>query len=109
MLGKCCKGGTEIFKKEKVDYIFHAGDIESAATAEMFAGINGAKFVGVFGNCDMERAELAEAIERFGGQISEKYQGQIEGKNIFMSHKPELAKEAIVSGKFDLSYSRPYT
>jgi len=68
----------------------------------MFAGINGAKFIAVYGNCDTARAELADVAARFGGEMHEVYDGQIDGKRIFMAHKPELAKEAIESGKFDL-------
>ena len=93
---------AEVFGHQGVNYIFHAGDIESGDTAEMFAGSNGAKFIAVYGNCDMERAELAEAIENFGGEISETYEGRVGGKRIFMAHKPELANGAIETGKFDL-------
>ena len=92
----------KFLRRKKVSYIFHAGDIESGDTAEMFAGVNGAKFIAVFGNCDMERAELAEAIARFGGEISETYEGEIGNRRIFMAHKPELSQVAIESGKFDL-------
>ena len=93
---------AEVFGARKVSYIFHAGDIESADAAEMFAGINGAKFIAVYGNCDTGRAELAEAVGKFGGEIHETYKGHIDGKRIFMAHRPELTDEAVESGKFDL-------
>jgi len=93
---------AEVFRQRKVSFIFHAGDIEAADTAQMFAGINEAKFIAVYGNCDTERVYLAETIENFGGEIHETYNGQIDSRRIFMSHKPELATKAIQSGKFDL-------
>ena len=93
---------AQVFGYRKVSYILHAGDIESADTAQAFAGINGAKFIAVFGNCDNERLHLAEAITSFGGEIHETYDGQIDGKRIFMAHKPELAQNAVESGQFDL-------
>ncbi len=93
---------AEIFRQQKVGFILHAGDIESGDTAQMFAGINNAKFMAVYGNCDTARMELAEAITNFGGQIDEIYDGQIGQRRIFMAHRPELAQGAIESGKFDL-------
>ncbi len=92
----------EIFNQKKVDFILHAGDIESRDTAEIFAGINEAKFIAVYGNCDTERAELTEAITNLGGEIHEIYEGQIGGKRIFMAHQPELMKGAIERDEFDL-------
>ncbi len=93
---------AEVFGQQKVGFILHAGDIESGDTAQMFAGINGAKFIAVYGNCDTARVELEEAIASFGGQINEIYDGQIGQRRIFMSHRPELAQGAIESGKFNL-------
>ena len=93
---------AEVFEQKKVSFILHAGDIESWDTAEMFAGVNGAKFIAVYGNCDTGREPLAEAITSFGGEINEIYDGQIGERRIFMAHRPELAQGAIESGKFDL-------
>jgi putative phosphoesterase len=93
---------VEVFGHQKVSFILHAGDIESGDIAQMFAGIKGAKLIAVYGNCDTQRAELTEAITSFGGEINEIYDGQIDGKRIFMAHRPELAQGAVESGKFDL-------
>jgi len=93
---------AEVFGQQKVSFILHAGDIESGDTAEIFAGINGAKFIAVYGNCDTQRAELVETITSFGGEVNEIYDGQIGERRIFMAHRPELAQGAVESGKFDL-------
>ncbi len=93
---------AEVFGQKKVSFILHAGDIESWDTAEMFAGVNEAKFIAVYGNCDTAREPLAESITSFGGEINEIYDGRIGERRIFMAHRPELAQGAIESGKFDL-------
>lgn len=95
---------VQVFSREKVSCILHAGDIGSADTAQMFAGIGNVRFIAVFGNCDTARAELAEAISSFGGEIHEVYDGQIDGRRIFMSHRPNvrMMEDALADSKFDL-------
>lgn len=92
-----------IFNERNVDYVFHAGDIVSPLTAEAFAGIDGAKFIAVFGNCDSKRSLLQRAIGDFGGEIHDGcYKGRVGGKRIFMTHKPGMLSEVVGSGEFDL-------
>ena len=94
---------VEIFKKENVQYILHAGDIVSQYTAKAFGQVKNAKFVAVFGNNDGEKFVLRNIIEGFGGEIhQDPYHGQIEGKKIFMTHKPSILDEVIASGKYDI-------
>ena len=93
----------EIFKENKVDYILHAGDIVSPFTAKAFADVTGAKFIAVFGNCDGEKLFLKSTIEWFGGEIYDAiYTGNISGKRIFMTHKPDTIEEVAASGKYDI-------
>ncbi len=94
---------TDIFNQHKVEYVFHAGDIVSPFTAKAFAAINNAKFIAVFGNCDGERVLLSAAIKEFGGQVFDDcYMGKIDGKRIFMTHRPSVINEVAGSGNFDL-------
>ena len=93
----------EIFKKEKVEYILHAGDMVSPFTAKAFAQVAGAGFIAVFGNCDGEKIMLKSVIEDFGGQIYENsYSGSVAGVRIFMTHKPSAIEEAAASGQYDI-------
>ena len=92
----------DIFSRHKVSYIFHAGDITLPLTAGAFSNIAGAKFISVFGNCDIHKNELKEKIESFGGQIGSFYTGQINGKRIFMTHTLNNLPEQAKSGKYDI-------
>jgi len=94
---------VEIFKKEQVQYILHAGDIVSQYTVKAFGDVKNAKFIAVFGNNDGEKFMLKNIIEGFGGEIHrDPYHGQIAGKKIFMTHKPSLVEETAASGKYDI-------
>ena len=94
---------VEVFNEQKVNYIFHGGDIISPFTAKAFAGVDGAKFVAVFGNCDGEKLFLQSTINDFGGEIHDcSYRGQVGGRQIFMTHRPDVVEEVVSSGRYDL-------
>ncbi|HDZ69132.1 MAG TPA: metallophosphoesterase [Phycisphaerales bacterium] len=94
---------VNVFNEKKVKYILHAGDMVSPSTAEAFAGVGDAKFIAVFGNCDLDKLFLATAINDFGGQIHQApYTGHAGGKRIFMTHRPVAMESIIESGRFDL-------
>ena len=94
---------VEVFNEHKVGCVLHAGDMTSADTAGKFAAVDGAEFVAVFGNCDSDRVQLQRIIENFGGEIYDpSYDGQVDGKAVFMAHRPDMVSGAIGSGKYDL-------
>jgi uncharacterized protein len=94
---------VEIFNERQVSFVFHAGDMISASTGCLFAGLKDAKFIGVFGNCDIDKPILSRVVKDFGGEICEDgYKGEVGGKRFFMTHKPDGLEAAIDSGKFDL-------
>jgi len=94
---------VEVFNREKVKYVFHAGDIIAPFAAKAFAEVKGAKFIAVFGNNDGEKVILKSTISGFGGEIcDDAYRGEVGGKKIFMTHKPSVAEEAAGAGKYDL-------
>ena len=100
---KNVRKAVAIFNEHGVDYVFHAGDIVSPATAQLFAELDKAKFIAVFGNCDSERTLLKDCINSFGGEIHNLcYDGEVGGKRIFMTHKLRGPEKIICSGKFDL-------
>ena len=94
---------VKIFSEQKVNYIFHAGDIISPFAAKAFSEVKGPKFIAVFGNNDGEKLILASTIKNFGGEI---YDGphttETGGRKIFITHKPDMLDEVIVSGRYDL-------
>lgn len=93
----------EIFNREKVSYIFHAGDIVSQYTARAFADIKNAKLIAVYGNNDGEKILLKSIIEEFGGEIhQDPYHGGVAGRKIFMTHKPSILDEVIASQIYDI-------
>jgi len=94
---------VEIFNEHGVQYVLHAGDITSAATIGLLAGLRDSKLIAVFGNCDADRASLKTAIEAIGGEVhSDSYQGQLDGKTICMAHKPDTVGAALDRGTCDL-------
>ena len=93
---------VEVFNEHKVGCVLHAGDITSANTAGRFAGVEGAEFVAVFGNCDGDKAYLQRAIESFGGEIYDpSYDGHVDGKRVFLAHRPDVASSAFGKGEYD--------
>jgi len=96
-------GAAEVLRGCEVDYILHAGDIVSAATARVFAAINGAKFIAVLGNCDIDKDNLRESISGLGGQLCETvYNGEIAQRRILMAHKPAVLRGLLEKERFDL-------
>jgi putative phosphoesterase len=94
---------AEIFSEQKVGYILHAGDMVSASTAKAFAKVEGAKFIGVLGNCDREGSMLTSYVNDFGGEIhGHIYRGEIGGRRVFMTHNPSTLGEVAQGDSFDL-------
>ena len=93
----------DVLRQREVGYVFHAGDIISPFTAKAFAGVSDAKFIAVFGNNDGEKLFLSSTVAEFGGEIYEDcYSGEVEGRRIFMTHKPNVVDAVAASGRYDL-------
>ena len=93
----------EIFRRQKVEYILHAGDIVAPFTTLAFAELREAKFIAVFGNNDGEKLRLKSTVEGFGGEIHEYcYKGELDGRRICMMHTDHLAEDAVKSQLYDL-------
>lgn len=54
---------VEIFKKNKVEFVIHCGDVVAPGTIKFFEGLN-MKFV--FGNCDGDRTLIEEKVKEHG-------------------------------------------
>jgi putative phosphoesterase len=93
----------EIFNEQAVEYVLHAGDMTGPSTASLFAELRGSRFVAVMGNCDADRVSLKGAIQTFGGDVYESgFDGEIDGKAVYMAHIPHSVKHAADSQAYDL-------
>lgn len=61
---------VQLFNQLDVDRVIHTGDITQAKTLEVFAHLK-VPLHGVFGNNDLERASLEDAIGRYGFQFAD--------------------------------------
>ncbi|MBU1198724.1 MAG: YfcE family phosphodiesterase [Nanoarchaeota archaeon] len=59
------KKAVEIFKKNKVEFVIHAGDIIAPVSVNYFEGL---KMKFVFGNCDGDRLMIEEKVRNIGGE-----------------------------------------
>jgi len=82
------KKAVDIFKKNNVEFVIHAGDIIAPATVKFFEGV---KMKFIFGNCDGDRAKIEEKVKEFGwehhGRIMEL---KIKNKTIGVVHGDDL-------------------
>ncbi|MCX6357284.1 MAG: YfcE family phosphodiesterase, partial [Candidatus Aureabacteria bacterium] len=65
---------VELFNREGVEWVLHAGDIISPITAKEFRGLK-AKFTAVFGNNDGDRLFLRERFKDIGELHERKWEG----------------------------------
>lgn len=93
----------EIFNERGVQCVFHAGDMVSPATAQMFSRLEAGRFVAVLGNCDVAQRSLQTAIAGFGGELhASVYQGTVEGKRAYMVHRDYGVEDIVRSQQYDL-------
>jgi putative phosphoesterase len=89
------------FRERSVEVVIHCGDIDDSATVDAFYGW---KSHFVFGNCDVDRAGIRQAIARIGGTLHDSF-GHLElaGKLIAWLHgdDPALKRELEQSGHYD--------
>ena len=55
------ENAVDIFNREKVDLVIHAGDFVAPFTVRKFRGLD-CKFIGIFGNNDGEKEGLRKGI-----------------------------------------------
>ena len=82
------KKAVELFKKNNVEFVIHAGDIIAPATVKYFEGL---KIKFVFGNCDGDRHMIEEKVRAIGGE----HYGRImelkhKGKKIGVFHGDDI-------------------
>lgn len=95
------KKAVEIFNREKVELVFHAGDFVSPFTFLEFKNLN-CPLKGVFGNNDGDKLFLQEKFNGIGEIFPEPYQVNINQKNIVMLHKEKLINALAESQKYQI-------
>lgn len=84
---------VELFKKNKVDFVIHCGDIVAPGTVKYFKGL---KMKFVFGNCDGDRLKIEEKVRDIGGEhygrimkliVNKKKIGVFHGDDILVNDK----------------------
>ena len=94
---------VELFAEHNVEYVLHSGDLVSPFIAKMFADVQPARFIAVFGNNEGEKLGIKAALDEFGGEIHDVcYEGEIGGKRVFMTHVPDCIEAVSASQMFDL-------
>ncbi len=83
------KKAVDIFNSRGVDIVMHAGDIVSPFTADWFSKLN-ADIILIYGNNDGELLYLKEKFEGIGRIYRDPFIGEMYGKTIAMTHKPEI-------------------
>ncbi len=92
------KSAVEMFKKEGVEFVIHAGDIVAPFSLIPFLNM-GIEWKAVFGNNDGERKGLAKKSE--GRVVEQPLELTLGGKTFVVVHEPENIREEYYS-KFDV-------
>ena len=82
---------VDLFVRENVDLVLHAGDFMSPITADPLSELQ-AELVGVFGNNDGDRLFLRRRFEEKGvGRIERgPYRLELGGRTVLLMHEPRL-------------------
>ncbi len=82
---------VDLFKRENVDLVLHAGDFMSPLTAEPLSSLS-ANLVGVFGNNDGDKLLLRRKFEEEGvGRIEHgPHRLELGGRTVLLMHEPRL-------------------
>jgi len=92
---------VELFNREQVGAVLHAGDIISPITAGEFASLQ-ARLIGVFGNNDGDVLFLRERFRKIGKLHVKKYEGRLGGKRFLLIHQPDMLEALAASGAYDV-------
>ena len=95
------KIAVEIFNREKVELVLHAGDFVSPFTFLEFKNLN-CPLKGIFGNNDGDKLYLQEKSKGVGELYPEPYNVNINSKNVIMLHKEKLIDALAESQKYDV-------
>ncbi|MFQ6034131.1 MAG: metallophosphoesterase [Candidatus Bipolaricaulia bacterium] len=92
---------VELFNREKVDLVLHAGDFISPITANEFKRLK-AKLIGVFGNNDGDKLYLLKRYKGIGELYEDYRELELDGRRIVLMHQPKFLDALIASKKYDV-------
>jgi len=92
---------VEVFNREKVELVLHAGDFVSPFTFLEFKNLN-CPLKGIFGNNDGDKLYLQEKSKGVGELYPAPYNVNINSKNVIMLHKEKLIDALAESQKYDV-------
>ena len=95
------KKAVDIFNREKVELVLHAGDFVSPFTFLELKNLN-CPLKGVFGNNDGDKLYLQEKFKVIGELYPAPYIVKINNKNVIMLHKEKLIDALAESQKYDV-------
>ncbi len=90
---------VEFFNEEEVDLVLHAGDVVSPFTADVFKELK-CDMILIYGNNDGDKLYLKEKFKNIGIFYNDPYIGELYGRKIAMTHKPEIVKALAM--KYDI-------
>jgi putative phosphoesterase len=97
----------DIFNKEEVQYVIHAGDYVFPGIVMEFKTLN-ARLIGVLGNNDGERGLLLKAFLEVGGELKGEL-GELHVNNlkigIYHGTSAEIKRQLIESGRYNIIVS----
>jgi hypothetical protein len=89
----------ELFNKQQVGYVIHAGDFTSPFTLKLFQDLQ-CEYLGVFGNNDGDKLLLHE---RAGGKLyNQPHIFTLRDRKIVVMHEHHVVEALADSGHFDL-------
>ncbi|OGO05335.1 MAG: YfcE family phosphodiesterase [Chloroflexi bacterium RBG_13_54_8] len=92
---------VELFNREKVSLVLHAGDFVSPFTANALRDLN-ARLVGVFGNNDGDKSFLQRRLHSIGELHEDFCELELDSRKIVLMHQPKFLEALIASAKYDL-------
>ena len=95
------KAAVELFNREEMEVVLHAGDIISPITAKEFSALQ-APLIGVFGNNDGDKLFLTERFKMIGTIHSKRYEGEFGGKKFLLIHEPDMLDALTKSNVYDV-------
>jgi len=92
---------VELFNKEEVALVLHAGDFISPITANALGKLK-APLIGIFGNNDGDRLYLTERFRDIGTLYPDHHEFEFNGKRGVLMHEPKFIDALVKSGVYDL-------
>ena len=92
---------VELFNREKVEVVLHAGDFVSPFTARVMKDLE-ADLIGVFGNNDGDKPHLLQTFRDIGKIYLDYHELELGGRKTVVMHQPKFLEVLSASSRYDL-------